>query len=203
VLNGELGEYWGIMDGYAKIYACCQHLHSAVEACLALHRELPPGAPAQIDSVTLETYPYVMLLLDAAPTTTLGGKFSMPHAVATVLTTGSSGVEAFAHSSLNDPAVLALRPRIKAVPFEPLPPPPNDRPARVTVRLQNGRELTKTCLSALGGPDRPLPQDTVFRKLDELAGPVYPRLRQTFEELTALGPKSLARGWADIVEEFA
>ena len=42
-LTQGLGERWAVLDGYTKIYACCQHLHSAVEAALqlrALHPQL-------------------------------------------------------------------------------------------------------------------------------------------------------------------
>ena len=34
MLTDGLGDAWAILDGYMKIYACCQHLHSLVEAAL-------------------------------------------------------------------------------------------------------------------------------------------------------------------------
>ena len=45
LLTRGLGEDWAILQGYTKIYACCQHLHSAVEAALGDHpdRGLPDG----------------------------------------------------------------------------------------------------------------------------------------------------------------
>ena len=38
-LTAELGRSWAILDGYTKLYACCQHLHSAVEATVAMRGE--------------------------------------------------------------------------------------------------------------------------------------------------------------------
>src|SRR5581483_9432074 len=35
-LTENLGTSWAVLDGYTKIFACCQHLHSAVEATLGL-----------------------------------------------------------------------------------------------------------------------------------------------------------------------
>lgn len=39
-LTQGLGESWAVLDGYAKVQACCQHAHSAVEATQALRAEL-------------------------------------------------------------------------------------------------------------------------------------------------------------------
>jgi 2-methylcitrate dehydratase PrpD len=203
VLTDDLGDYWGIRDGYTKIHACCQHVHAAVEAVVALRPELPADPAVLVDAIEVETHPLGMLLLDAEPRTTLGAKFSMPHAVAAALVTGSSGMDAFSRASLEDASIRALRPRVKVLSYAPLPPAPNDRPARVRVRLKDGREFERECLSALGGPDRPLPADTVWRKMDVLAGPVYPKMREVLENLSPLAPASSMRGWRDIIEEFA
>ena len=191
---------WSIEDGYTKIYACCQHVHSAVEAVLDMRMNLLQGATLDdIDSVTVHTHHLGMALMNARPHTTLGAKFSMPHAVAAALVTGSGGAEAFTSATLADPALDALRQRVRVTPYSPELPPPNDRPARVSVALKNGRMVSGECLSAQGGSDRPLPPDTVFHKLDALAVPVYPAMRRRFETLTTLVPADLAQGWREHV----
>ena len=58
------------------------------------------------------------------------------------------------------------------------------------------------CLSAAGGPDRPLPPDTVFEKMFALAEPAYPGIRALFESLATLPENRMAQGWAGIVGEF-
>ena len=194
---------WSIEDGYTKIYACCQHVHSAVEAVLDMRMNLLQGATLDdIDSVTVHTHNLGMALMNVRPHTTLGAKFSMPHAVAAALVTGSGGADAFAATTLADPVLGALRERVRVAPYTPELPPPNDRPARVSVVLKNGRTVGGECLSAQGGSDRPLPPETVFIKLDALAVPVYPAIRRTFEELTAVAPARLAQGWRTLVDEL-
>ena len=191
---------WSIEDGYTKIYACCQHVHSAVEAVLDMRMNLLDGATLDdIDTVTVHTHNLGMALMNTRPHTTLGAKFSMPHAVAAALVTGSGGADAFAATTLTDPVLGALRERVRVTPYAPELPPPNDRPARVSVTLKNGKTLTGECLSAQGGSDRPLPPETVFHKLEALAVPVYPALRRRFETLTALAPADLARSWREHV----
>lgn len=213
VLGGEaepaklvagLGERWSIEDGYTKIYACCQHLHSAVEAIVDMRAKLlERGSIDDIAAVRVETHPLALALTNAAPHTTLGAKFSMPHAVAAVLATGSGGADAFSAATLAEPAIARLRGRVTVAPRERDLPPPNDRPAKVVVDFTNGARVEAECLSALGGPDRPLPPEVVYDKLAALAVPVYPRILTVMRGLSALDPNDLRAGWSDIVERFA
>jgi 2-methylcitrate dehydratase PrpD len=200
-LTEALGARWAIEDSYTKIYACCQHLHSAVEATLAMRqRLLARGSLDDIAAVRVETHDLALPLVNYRPQTTLGAKFSMPHAIAAAIVTGTGGAQAFAAGTLAEPALGRLRERVTVAPWTPGLPPPNDRPARVTVELRDGGRIEAECLSAAGGPDRPLPPETVPQKMSELAEPVYPKMRPVFEGLLA-APRMDA-GWADIVSEF-
>lgn len=202
-LTDGLGESWAILDGYTKIYACCQHLHSAVEATLGLREaSLPPRRLEDVAAITVETHALALPLVNPRPHTTLAAKFSMSHAVAAALAMGSGGADAFAAATLADERLARLRERVRVEPWANVPPPPNDRPARVVVELAGGERLSAECLSARGGPDRPLPPETVLEKLSALAAPAYPGVRGVLEELMALPAARRAQGWADIVTEI-
>jgi 2-methylcitrate dehydratase PrpD len=202
-LTERLGESWAILDGYTKIYACCQHLHSAVEATLGLReKSLPPQRLDDVAAITVETHALALPLVNPHPHTTLAAKFSMSHAVAAALAMGSGGADAFAAATLADERLARLRERVRVKPWENVPPPPNDRPARVVVELAGGARLSAECLSAQGGPDRPLPPETVLQKMATLAVPAYPRVQGVFEDLMALPAARRAQGWADIVTEI-
>ena len=203
-LTEGLGTAWALLDGYTKIYACCQHLHSTVEALLDLRSDLLATASlAEVETVEIATHALAQPLMNAAPDTTLGAKFSMPHAVAAALVMGSGGADAFAAATLARDDIASLRPRVRVRPYSPELPAPNDRPARVTIQLRDGRTLGGECLSARGGADRPLPPDTVSNKLRELAAPVYPMIEKVLEPVRALDPATLGRGWRDLVDDFA
>ncbi len=212
VLGGEanpkrlvegLGERWAMEDGYTKIHACCQHLHSAVEATLGLRDGLLRDARLEdIEFMTVDTHGLALPLTDARPRTTLGAKFSMPHAIAAAMVTGTGGAAAFSAATLHHPVLAGLRERVRVQPYAPELSAPNDRPARLTVTLKSGRSFQGECLSAQGGPDRPLPPKTVFAKLDELAGPVYPRMRAGFEELANLPAARRTQGWRTILDQL-
>lgn len=202
-LTEGLGQRFAIEDGYTKIYACCQHLHSAVEATVAMRAELLAKATLEdVAAIHVETYPMAAVLMNDRPETTLGAKFSMSHAVAAALVTGTGGAEAFTATTLKQPAIDRLRRSVKVSLRKEELPPPNDRPARVTLELRDGATVSSECLSAVGGPDRPLPLQVVFDKATSLAAPVYPKIRPVLESLAGLAPARRGAGWSDIVSEF-
>ena len=202
-LTDGLGESWALLEGYTKIHACCQHLHATVEALLELRPALLEASALDgIEAIDIATHALARPLMNPRPDTTLGAKFSMPHAVAAALVMGSGGAEAFASSTLARNDIDALRQRVRVTSYSPELPPPNDRPARALVRLRDGRTLTAECLSARGGADRPLPPETVGDKLIQLAVPVYPAIVGTLAPVRALDRAALARGWRDLVDDF-
>lgn len=198
-LTEALGERWGILDGYMKVYACCQHLHSTVEAIVGLGRL---EALHEIREIVVETHPLAVPLANPRPVTTLGAKFSLPHAAAAAVVTGSGGADAFMSTTLNDPLIARLRDRVSVAPYEPLPPAPDDRPARVRIRYEDGRERTAECRSAQGGPDRPFPPSVFIDKITALTAPVYPRFVPVFEALLELDGDALAQPWSAQVERL-
>lgn len=198
-----LGEQYAILDGYLKLYACCQHLHSAVEATLdALPRVVDHGGPDRVTRIEVDAHPLAQLLPNAHPTTTLGAKFSLPHALAAVLVTGTGGADAFAYATLHDPAIGRLRERVQMLPYAPLPAPPHDRPARVRLHLADGAVVEAACESARGGADRPFPPEMFARKIAALAGAACPRFAAVTAEAIALAPARLAQGFASFVTDW-
>lgn len=203
VLTQGLGREWALLEGYTKLYACCQHLHATVEALLDLRPALlAAGSVEAIDSVEIATHALARPLMNPRPDTTLGAKFSLPHAVASALVMGSGGADAFAFDTLARPDIEALRGRVTVKAYESDLPPPNDRPARADIRLRDGRVLSAECLSARGGADRPLPPSTVDDKLAQLAAPAYPKIAAVLAPIRALEPAALRRGWRQTVDAF-
>lgn len=202
-LTSRLGEEWAICDGYHKLFACCQYAHSAVEAARALLTRIPLGTTsARITRVVVETHRLGMSLGNYEPATTLAAKFSMPHCVAATLVFGDAGVASFNGDALAMPEVARLRKAVQLEPFLPEQAWPHDRPARVTVELDDGRTLTEECLSARGGPDRPLSEVEVLGKVSRLTGDVYPDLGAVVSDLLERSPARTAEGWDEVVARF-
>lgn len=166
---------WAIEHGYHKAYPCCQYAHSSVEATLSIvDRDLVGCDTEDIEEIVVEVHPLGFALANRSPQTSLGGKFSVPHAVATVIAHRNAGLPAFAHDALFDERVDALRQRVRLLPIQGDLHPPHDRPAKVTVRMKNGTEFTEECLSAIGGPDRPLGVEQVLEKVERVTHEIVP-----------------------------
>jgi len=203
-LTEGLGDSWAVLDGYTKIYACCQHSHSAAEAALDLRKRLPPNTThGDIRDVLVETHPLAMRLKSQTPTTSLASKFSLPHVVSAALTLGDVGARAFFTDKLNNPGIVSLRSLVRMQPYAPVLPPPNDRPTRISVTLATGQTLTAECLSAAGGPDRPFGEEVVMTKFAELTSETYPKLAPMMRKLIELDEQQLQRGWESVVAEFS
>jgi len=177
-------EEWAILEGYHKPYACCQYIHSAVEAAHDL--TLDPAVridPGTVGRVIVRTHPLALNLDDDDPKTDLGAKFSVPHCVAAVLALGSTDPATFSSEHLGTDSVRRIRSLVQVEPYDSVGPPPNDRPAEVTVELIDGRSVTSLCLSAKGGPDRPLGRDEILAKARGLTSQAKPEFIQAASAL--------------------
>ncbi len=85
---------------------------------------------------------------------------------------GDCGVEAFREPALSDPRVRALARRVEVVEDPALTAlTPDARPARVEVRLADGRTLARQVDQPFGEFDRPYPESVLREKFVALAGP--------------------------------
>lgn len=200
-LCAGLGREWAVTNGYHKIHACCQSTHSAVEAALAALASMPPGKTHRdIEEIMLHTHRPAMS--NPHPTTTLAAKFSFDHVLATALVHGHARADAFSAQTLADPSISRLRERVILKKFEPALPRPHDRPARITLRLNDGKLVTAECLSARGGPDRPFDEQVIVDKVETIMAVPYPRFASTWKELLTLDPRVLSRRWNSLLEEI-
>jgi 2-methylcitrate dehydratase PrpD len=176
-LTAGLGSEWTICDGYHKLYGACHHSHAAMEAIEAIlveHPELRGGE--RVESVLVEGSAMAMNFSNPAPATTLGAKFSIPHAVAATLAHGAAAAGNFLDPSLRDGAIASLRARVTLQQLPQVKPWPLDRPARVTLNLQDGKSLTATVEAAAGSPARPFGADQVLEKIRSLSARDAPGL---------------------------
>lgn len=200
-LHERLGESWAITSGFHKIHACCQSTHSAVEAMLMAVQQMPQGKGAEdVERIVLETHRPGMS--NRRPATTLAAKFSFEHALATTQVHRHARSEAFASDTLADPEVSRLRERVELRKFEPLPPRPNDRPARLTLHFTDGSTLVTQCLSAQGGPDRPFADEVIIDKIGEITRVVYPRLLPVMSSIMALDRERIDSRWGAVLSEI-
>ncbi len=168
-----LGRDWQIDHNYFKLHSCCRYNHGALDALdLLLARE--PVAPDAVERIDVASYLYAAELDDQAPRNTLGAKFSVPFAVATRLVRGSSAVENFTWDALRDERVQALAKRVFVVEDKAMTSRlPQVRPARVDLRLRDGRTLTAAVEANRGDDQDPYSREELTAKYFSLTARVW------------------------------
>lgn len=199
-LTAGLGAHWAISDGYHKVFSCCQYTHSMVEASLELHARLRAEGldAAAIDVIDVETHPLGLTLTTVEPATDLAARFSMPHAAAATAVFGGAGQESFSLDAIAHPGVAALRPRVRLLQHPDIGAPPQDRPARVTWRLRDGRNWSAECRSARGGADRPFDEATLRAKFEQNTMPEFPAMARLMWDVVE-GVVDEETPWRDLV----
>lgn len=203
-MTNGLGTEWAITNGYHKMFACCQYAHSAVEANLGLVDRFGKSGRnlEEISQITVETHKLGLSLTNIAPATTLGAKFSMPHAIASSLIMRTGGFEAFTSATLDQKDIAALRRKVQLKPYADVKPWPNDRPARVTWLFNDGETWQAECESAKGGSDNPYSEDTILKKVGQALSSDFPGMAPYLESIVSADDVDVLGSWRAAISEM-
>ena len=169
-LLDELGTRWEITRNYFRLYACCNPVHPALDCLHAALKELRPRAE-DIERIDVATYRFASVMRNPDPPNYFASKYSLPHAAAVMVVRGSAGHGAIDDAALRDPAIAALRQRVHMTEDAAMSAvAPRLRPARVTVKLKDGRQSTHACESHRGDFNQPFEESELREKFRELAG---------------------------------
>jgi 2-methylcitrate dehydratase PrpD len=169
-LSDELGATWHITRNYFRLYACCNPIHPALDSLQLALAELRPR-PDEITHIDVATYGFAALMRDPDPPNFFASKYSLPHAAAVMVVRGHAGHGALDDAAVHDPAIVSLRHRITVTEDPAMTAvAPRLRPARVTVRLTDGRNATYSCDSHRGDFQQPFAEPELRGKFRELAG---------------------------------
>ncbi|MCL4760256.1 MAG: MmgE/PrpD family protein [Burkholderiales bacterium] len=173
---------------YIKPWACCRHVHPALDALFALRTEhgLEGGNVRRLE---VETYAIGAAHRDTGWNDMLSAQMSYPFAMAVALVRGHADLADFDEASRADPEVLAACRKVE-VRVDPAfdAAYPRSRLARVTITTTDGRRLASTVDEGYGGPAAPISDDALARKFDGLVAPVLGagRARALREAIAAL-----------------
>jgi 2-methylcitrate dehydratase PrpD len=165
----ELGSVWHITRNYFRLYACCNPIHPALDCLAATLQELGPR-PEDIERIEVATYRFASVMRNPAPPNYFASKYSLPHAAAVMAVRGSAGFAALDDTALQDPVIAALRARVH-VSEDPAMSAvaPRLRPARITLTLADGRQVTHSRDSHRGDFQDPFSEAELRGKFRELA----------------------------------
>lgn len=175
-LTDELGSRWDTGSGYFKRHASCSYTHPPADAAIELRRELGELDVTAVDSIVVETHRLAAPLDRRNVPTRLASMFSIPHVVAVALLFGDCRPVRFDENHRADPRVRRVLGRTTVVRSDAMDARlPNERAAKVTVTLTDGRTLTVEAPNPVGDADyQPFGRQQILAKLDDLlAGSPY------------------------------
>ena len=148
MLDG-LGERWEIARNTFKPYPAGIVFHAVIDAAIGM-RDLVPLD--MIAAISVVGDALLMARGDRAVGNARDARVSIHHCVALGLVRGTAGVADFEEPAVTDPALAAMRGRVRAVLDPSLP----RGAARVTLSLADGRIFTRTVETPLGSEANPL-----------------------------------------------
>jgi 2-methylcitrate dehydratase PrpD len=163
---------WLIESNGHKPYACGVVLHPLIDAVIAL-RNRAAVDPAAVSEIALRVHPLVLSITGVVETSTgLQSKFSTVHSAAVALIDGAAGVAQYSDAKAADPAVAALRRKVKATADNGLR--KNEAHAAIVV---NGKRREVHIVHASGTADNPMSDPAIAKKFMANAAPVIGRAR--------------------------
>lgn len=164
LLDG-FGQRWEILKYGFKAFPCCRCCHSTIDLGLQFHRR---GIdPAQVETVTIwqpaVNFRTVGTPYDAKRDSVVHAQFNAAYCFARALHDGKVDLRTFQRPQIADPAIAAIAGRIQVL-MDSAMDPIAMGPVRVTVKLRSGEAQTLESAVLLGGPDSPLPEETLIDK---------------------------------------
>ena len=168
----ELGRSFALLSDGLRIkpYPCGGLTHQVIDSVLAFRAE-HHLSPEMIDAVDVDVVKHTFdRIAFRVPQTGIQGKFCMPYLVARAVIDGKVGLDIFTESAVRDQNVLKFAERVQMRLDTSLKKTnAAGRPCRVTIRLKDGRTLTREAQHARGGPEFPLTEEELRAKFMECA----------------------------------
>ena len=168
----DLGSRWEITRNWFRLRACCNPIHSALDALEEALSKLRP-APDSIERIDIETYQFASKMDERSPRNYFASRYSLPHAAAGLALFNSTGFDTLNDDTVHDPAWAAMRARVHvAEDPEMTAALPHHKPSRATVTLVDGRTASGTCDLPRGDFERPYAESEIRAKFRALAAHV-------------------------------
>lgn len=169
-LTDRLGAIWHCKEMGHKFYACCGHIHQAVDCALKLRNEYHLK-PEDIENILITTYDVAGMSwgFSEAPKNTVEAQFNFPYAVSAALVDGQAFLPQFAPERLSDPVINRLARKIIVKTddrFTALY--PKQWASGVEIKAK-GKHYYAETIGAKGDPANPLSEQDIEKKFKSLS----------------------------------
>ena len=162
---------WRMTECYIKPYACCRHLHPALEALISL-RDEHGLTPDNVKSIKVETYSIAAKHAATGWQDMASAQLSFPYVMALGLEFGSGALRLFEDETRNSGVAERIAPLLSfegTAEMDALY--PANRPARVSIETDKGRFI-RFQKEAMGSAEIPVSDEALRTKFLDLVAPV-------------------------------
>lgn len=201
LLTERLGEGFEILRTSVKPHACCRYMQGPIDAILQIVKEHAID-PEQIRAMEVAVLAAGWEIVAEprkqkyAPQSVVDAQFSMPFGAAVAALRGAAGLDEFTPEQIHSPQMRKMMGKVVLVKDDRLEENfPREWPARVIIRLQDGREFEQFILYPKGDPENPLSWEEMAAKFRSLAGSLLPpeRCEEILGCFASAAPSDLAR----------
>ena len=158
---------------WVKPYPCCASTHRSIDAVLSLQREYGFGVEEVVGVESRVSEVALRNLMYSAPENEMQARFSMNHCLALALADAAVRLDGFSPAALARADLRRLWPRVRMVLDPELPgsmaaEPGKDRQT-ATIRLADGRVLSRTVVFPKGHGKAPLADSDLLAKFSDCA----------------------------------
>lgn len=160
----HLGKEWRIHDIWVKKYPCCFHMHRHLDGFLEIVKE-KDLSHEKVESIKVHISHLEEICNRPEPKTLGDLQFSFQNALAAMLLDRDVNFSHIAEDKIQDPKYKEVRSKVEIIKHPDwLPKYAMETPARIEVKLKDGREFSRERKYAIGSPQEPLPMEQ-FRRL--------------------------------------
>jgi 2-methylcitrate dehydratase PrpD len=165
IVFGELWTAWRVPEYSFKPYPCCRCNHTLIGIGIELHgRGIRAAAVASAELHLGHTnWLTVGEAYDARRDSVVHAQFNAAYGFARALIDGAVGLASYQKPAITEPMVVALAARVTAV-SDPGIEPTAIEPARVIVRLKDGRTVEVARATVKGSPQEPMTEGELLAK---------------------------------------
>jgi 2-methylcitrate dehydratase PrpD len=168
-LTSGLGERFEGTNVSIKPYPCCRGIHNYIDAALALVKE-QDIKKEEVKEIRLFSdeggYDTLCMPLEvkAKPRTQVDAQFSIPWGVATAVATRRPSIEHFTEKAIRNPDILSVAEKITVEMDRSLDRADSIPPAKMEIRMKNGKTYSKQVDHPLGSPEVPMSFEDCAKK---------------------------------------
>ena len=160
----NLGKEWQVHDIWVKKYPCCFHMHRHIDALLELIKEKNISYE-QIESIKAHISHLEEICNRPEPKSIGDLQFSFQNALAAIILDGDVNFSHITDDKIRDPRFKEARSKVEIIKHSDwLPKYAMETPARIDVKLKDGKDFSRERKYAIGSPQEPLPMGQ-FRAL--------------------------------------